>query len=39
LTTSVQRSSAEFATYWLTVQNLTAATVTFEGRFAILSRY
>jgi hypothetical protein len=39
LTTQVQRASAEFATYWLKVQNLTNATVTFEGRFAILSRY
>jgi hypothetical protein len=39
LTTSVQRASAEFATYWLKVQNLTGAPVTFEGRFCILSRY
>ena len=39
LTTSVQRSSAEFATYWLTVQNLTGSPVNFEGRFCILSRY
>jgi len=35
----VERASAEFATYWITVQNLTSATVDFEGRFAILSRY
>ena len=35
----VERASAEFVTYWLTVQNLTTATVNFEGRFAILSRY
>ena len=35
----VERASAEFATYWITVQNLTAATVNFEGRFEILSRY
>ena len=39
LTVQVQRASAEFATYWLTVQNLTAAPVNFEGRFCILSRY
>lgn len=39
LTLQVQRASAEFVTYWLTVQNLTAAPVTFEGRYCILSRY
>jgi hypothetical protein len=26
-------------TYWITVTNLTAQPVTFEGRYAILSRY
>ena len=36
---AVQRASAEFATYWITVQNLTNVPVTFEGRYAILSRY
>ncbi len=36
---AVQRASAEFATYWITVQNLTNASVSFEGRYAILSRY
>ena len=36
---AVQRASAEFVTYWITVTNLTTATVTFDGRFAILSRY
>jgi photosystem II stability/assembly factor-like uncharacterized protein len=36
---AVERASAEFVTYWITVQNLTAATVNFEGRFEILSRY
>ena len=36
---AVQRSNAEFATYWITVQNLTNVPVTFEGRYAILSRY
>jgi hypothetical protein len=39
LTVQVQRASAEFVTYWLSVQNLTAASVNFEGRFCILSRY
>jgi len=39
LTVQAQRASAEFVTYWLTVQNLTAAAVNFEGRFCILSRY
>jgi hypothetical protein len=39
LTVQVQRASAEFVTYWLTVQNLTAVPVNFEGRFCILSRY
>ena len=39
LSVQVQRSSAEFVTYWLTVQNLTAVPVSFEGRFCILSRY
>ena len=35
----VERAEPEYATYWITVRNLTAAPVTFEGRFAILSRY
>jgi len=35
----VERASAEFVTYWITVQNLTAVSVNFEGRFEILSRY
>jgi hypothetical protein len=35
----VERANAEFATYWITVQNLTANPVTFEGRYCILSRY
>ncbi len=34
---AVQRSSATAVTYWITVTNLTAATVTFEGRYAILA--
>ena len=33
LTVQVQRASAEFVTYWLTVQNLTASPVNFEGRY------
>jgi hypothetical protein len=35
----VERASAEFATYWITVTNLTPDPVTFEGRYAILSKY
>ncbi len=35
----VERASAEFATYWITVKNLTPDQVTFEGRYAILSKY
>ncbi len=38
-TVQVQRASAEFVTYWIEAQNLTADTVAFEGRFCILSRY
>jgi hypothetical protein len=37
--TQVERASSEYATYWITVRNLTNAPLTFEGRFAILSRY
>jgi hypothetical protein len=36
---AVERASAEYATYWITVQNLTPGPVTFEGRYCILSRY
>lgn len=35
----VERADAEYATYWITVRNLTARAVAFEGRYAILSRY
>lgn len=35
----VERASAEFATYWITVQNLTPVPIAFEGRYCILSRY
>ncbi|WP_432877196.1 hypothetical protein ACQPYH_28240 [Kribbella sp. CA-245084] len=37
--TQVERADAEFATYWITVRNLTSSPVSFEGRYAILSRY
>ena len=36
--TSVERANDEFATYWISIQNLTSAPITFEGRYAILSR-
>lgn len=35
----VERADAEYATYWISVTNLTSRPVTFEGRYAILSRY
>jgi hypothetical protein len=35
----VERATAEFATYWIQVRNLTPVPIAFEGRFAILSRY
>ena len=34
---SVQRASNTAVTYWITVTNLTAATITFEARYAILA--
>ena len=34
---SVERASATACTYWITVTNLTSASITFEGRYAILS--
>ncbi len=34
---SVERASSTQTTYWLTVTNLTANPVTFEGRFAVLA--
>jgi hypothetical protein len=37
--TQVERADAEHVTYWITVRNLTAGPVTFEGRFCVLSRY
>jgi hypothetical protein len=35
----VERASAEYLTYWITVTNLTNKAVNFEGRYAILSYY
>ena len=35
---AVQRASDEFATYWITVTNLTAAPLEFDGRYCVLSR-
>jgi hypothetical protein len=35
---AVQRASDEFATYWITVSNLTTSTVQFDGRYCVLSR-
>ena len=34
---AVERASGSECTYWITVTNLTAAAVTFEGRFAVLN--
>jgi len=34
---AVERADANTATYWITVTNLTSATVTFEGRYAVLN--
>jgi hypothetical protein len=34
---AVERANATYCTYWITVKNLTANTLTFEGRYAILS--
>jgi hypothetical protein len=33
---AVERASANQCTYWITVRNLTNATITFEGRYAVL---
>jgi hypothetical protein len=38
-TVQVERASAEYVTYWITVRNLTPNPLTFEGRYCILSRY
>ncbi len=34
---AVERANATQCTYWITVKNLTSNTVTFEGRYAVLS--
>lgn len=34
---SVERANETLCTYWITVKNLTSNTVTFEGRYAVLS--
>ena len=34
---AVERANSTQCTYWITVTNLTANPVTFEGRYAILS--
>jgi hypothetical protein len=34
---AVERANATQCTYWITVKNLTSATVTFEARYAVLS--
>ena len=36
-TVAVERQDATNCTYWITVTNLTATPVTFEGRYAILT--
>lgn len=33
---AVERANATQCTYWITVKNLTANTVTFEGRYAVM---
>ena len=34
---AIERANASQCTYWITVKNLTSITVTFEGRYAVLS--
>jgi hypothetical protein len=38
-TVQVERPQPEYATYFITVENLTPAALSFEGRYCILSRY
>jgi hypothetical protein len=33
----VERASAQYVTYWLTVKNLTSQQINFEGRYAVLN--
>jgi hypothetical protein len=35
---ALERASGNYITYWLTVTNLTASALTFEGRFTVLGR-
>jgi glycyl-tRNA synthetase alpha subunit len=34
---AVERANATQCTYWITVRNLTSNTITFEGRYAVLT--
>jgi hypothetical protein len=34
---AVERANSTQCTYWITVRNLTSASLTFEGRYAVLS--
>jgi hypothetical protein len=34
---AVERANQSQCTYWITVKNLTSQTLTFEGRYAVLS--
>lgn len=34
---AVERANSSQCTYWITVKNLTSHTVSFEGRYAVLS--
>ena len=34
---AVERANQTTCTYWITVKNLTGATLSFEGRYAVLS--
>ncbi|MEU3689967.1 hypothetical protein [Streptomyces narbonensis] len=34
---AVERYEADHATYWITVKNLTAATISYEARYAVLN--
>ena len=36
-TVGVERATATTVTYWITVKNLTALPISFEGRFAVLN--
>jgi hypothetical protein len=34
---AVERYEAGYVTYWITVKNLTATTMTYEARYAVLN--